>query len=580
VNPATPIAFALFGLALPVIAAYFHRRRRTPLRMPSAVLFRVIAGQTTPTSRAIAKPRHLLSLLLVLLALAGLVAALVDLQRDGEEPRSYVVVLDTSASMGAKEVGEDKTRLQRAVDELEAATGRLGPQDRMALITTGDQTTVRIGFTEDHPRLVEVARGLEADGTSQAAAGALRIADAMCKASKDASIILLSDGVGVDAPATTCAIEHVPVGRVGPNVGITGFSVREADALGLAEVYVAVTADRIEAGEVEVSLELDGQLIDVIPVDVPASGEAKRVHRIPMPPGKTVVARLSNIGEDVLSADDTASAPRRLGGRVRTILVSTSRLSFTAEALRLHPRVDLTVIGPHDALPDGAYDLLVLEAMRPASELPAAPKVLAFGPAAAELGLRERGTAELPEIVRWSFDDALFRFVSFDEVAVPDAAIFETADDVTSLVDSDKGALAVRTKLDDRTVVAFGFLPHESDFVLRVGFVNLMANVVEWAVPDLAGDTEEASIVMATTEARVNPATQIENTSRGDFSGPVRTTAPLWRTLSFVALGVLALEWLLPALAGFLGGWRERRLKARRRKLLPTTASGGSAPTA
>ena len=575
-NPATPIAFALFGLALPVIAAYFHRRRRTPLPVPSAVLFRVIAGQTTPTSRAIAKPRHILSLLLILLALAGLVSALVDLQRDGEEPRSYVVVLDTSASMGAKEVGEEKNRLERAIDELEAATRRLGPQDRMALITTGDQTIVRVGLTEDHPRLVEVARGLEPGGTSQAAAGALRIADAMCKASPDAAIILLSDGVGVDAPPTTCAIEHVPVGRIGPNIGITGFSVREADALGLAEVYVAVTADRIEAGEVEVALELDGQLVDVIPVDVPATGEAKRVHRIPMPPGQTVVARLLNVGEDVLAADDTATAPRRLGGRVRALLVTTSRLSFTAEALRLHPRVDLTVIGPHDAVPEGSYDLLVLEATRPASDLPPAPKVLAFGPAALELGLRERGTAELPEIVRWSFDDALFRFVSFDEVAVPDAAIFETADDVTSLVDSDKGPLGVRTKVDDRTVVAFGFLPHESDFVLRVGFVNLMANVVEWAVPDLGGDGDDVAVVMPTTEARVRPAAQIEGTSRGDFSGPVRSHAPLWRTLSFAALGILALEWLLPAIAGFVAGIRERRLKARRRKLLPTTASGGT----
>lgn len=577
-NPATPIAFALLGLALPVVAAYFHRRRRTPLRIPSAVLFRIIAGQTTPTSRAIAKPRHLLSLLLVLLALLGLVSALVDLQRDGEEPRSYVVVLDTSASMGAKEIGEDATRLERAIEELSAATSRLGPQDRIALITTGEQTTVRVGFTEDHPRVVEVARELQTHGTSQAAAGALRIADAMCKSSPDTSIILLSDGVGVDAPTTSCPIEHVAVGRIGPNVGITGFSVREADALGLAEVYVAVTADRIEAGEVEVALELDGQLVDVIPVDVPASGEAKRVHRIPMPPGKAVVARLQNIGEDVLAADDTATAPRRLGGRVRAILVTTSRLSFTAEALRLHPRVDLTVIGPHDAVPDGIYDLLVLEAVRPASELPAAPKVLAFGPAAAELGLRERGTAELPEIVRWSFDDTLFRFVSFDEVAVPDATTFETADDVTSLVDSDKGPLAVRTRIDDRDVVAFGFLPHESDFVLRVGFVNLMANVVEWAVPHLAGEDEPVTEVMATTEARVHPAAQIEGTSRGDFSGPVRTTAPLWRTLSWVVLGVLALEWLLPAIAGFVGGWRERRLKARRRKLLPTTASGGTTP--
>jgi hypothetical protein len=571
VNPVQPLALALLGLSLPLIAAYFHRRRRTPLRVPSAILFRIMAGPSSPTSRAMAKPRHLLSLLLVLAALVGLAVAIADPRRDGEQPRSYIVVLDTSASMGVIETGEESTRLQRAVDKLEQTAARLGPQDRLALITTGAQTTVRVGLTEDHPAVVAVARQLQPDGSSQAAAGALRIADAMCKANDDAAIILLSDGVGVSAPSTHCAIEHVPIGRLGANVGITGFSVREADALGLAEVYVAVTADRLEAGEIEVALELDGKLIDVVPIDVPASGEAKRVHRIPMPPGRTVVARLDKVGEDVLADDDTAQVPRRVGGRVRTLLVSTSRLSFTAEALRLHPRVDLTVVGPHDEIPEPSYDLLVLETPRPAPELPVAPHVLAFGTAATELGLRERGVAELPEIVRWTFDDALFRFVSFDEIGLPESATYEPDEAFTSLVDSDKGPIAVRGRIDDREVVAFGFLPHASDFVLRVGFVNLIANIVEWAVPPLsAEDTDELPRVMPSTEARVTPPPQITGTTRGDFSGPVRTKLPLWRLLLWIALGVIALEWVLPGFALAIGGWRERRLKRRRRRILPT----------
>ena len=31
-NAVQPLAFALLGLSLPVIAAYFHRKRKTPLR--------------------------------------------------------------------------------------------------------------------------------------------------------------------------------------------------------------------------------------------------------------------------------------------------------------------------------------------------------------------------------------------------------------------------------------------------------------------------------------------------------------------------------------------------------------------
>lgn len=553
---AQPWALALALLALPVVISYLHRRRRTPLRVPSAMLLRVIAGQTTPKSRAMAKPRHILSLLLVLLALLGLVAALVDLQRDDERPRNYIVVLDTSASMGTTAPGDPTTRLQQAVERLEQSLDRLGQQDRVALVTAGDHAVVRVGLTEDHARVLEVARAQEPAGTSDGAIAALRIADAMCRANEHAQVVLLSDGVGVSAPDTQCAIEHVPVGRLGPNVGISALSVREADALGLAEVYLAVTVDRDAPSELEVELSVDGLLLEVVPLDLPAEGEVKRLLRVPMPPGRRVTATLRDPGVDLLAADDVAWAPRRVGGRVRTLLVTDTRLSFTAEALRLHPRVDLSLIGPTDQAPTEPFDLVVLEAARPAAALPEASHVAVLGPAATDLGfaIRKSGV-EGAEIVRWSFDDPLFRFVSFDEVQVPKANVLEVGEGQTAIVDSDQGPLAVRSSTETQARIAFGFLPHETDFVLRVGFVNLVANLVEWAapaVPPTAGEEAEAFALPA-VESRIDPPSQIEGTARGEFSGPVRTRMAPWRLLAWIAGAVLALEWLLPVLALALG---------------------------
>lgn len=566
-NLAQPWALALAVMAVPVVISYLHRRRRTPLVVPSAMLLRVIAGQTTPKSRAMAKPRHLVSLLLVLLALAGLVAALVDLQRDDEQPRNYIVVLDTSASMGATSAGDPTTRLQQAVERLEESVGELGQQDRVALVTASDHAVVRVGLTEDHGRVLEVARAQEPAGTSEGAASALRIADAMCRANEHAVVVLLSDGVGVSAPDTRCAIEHVPVGRLGPNVGINALSVREADALGLAEVYLAVTADRDAPGELEVELYVDDLLIEVVPLDLPAEGEVKRLLRVPMPPGRRVTARLRDPGTDVLAADDAAWAPRRLGGRVRTLLVTDTRLSFTAEALRLHPRVDLSLIGPSDQTPEDSFDLVVLEADRPAAALPPASHVVSLGASVTELGfaIRKPGV-EGAEIVRWSFDDPLFRFVSFDEVQVPKANVLEVGEGQTALVDSDQGPLAVASSTADQQRIAFGFLPHETDFVLRVGFVNLVANLVEWAAPapPAVEGAEAEAFALPAIESRVDPPTQIAGTTRGEFSGPVRTQMAPWRLLAWLAAAVLGLEWLLPALALGLGRlWT--RVRPRRR---------------
>jgi von Willebrand factor type A domain/Aerotolerance regulator N-terminal len=575
-----PWALALAVLALPVVMAYLHRRRRTPLRVPSAILLRVIAGQTTPKSRAMAKPRHLVSLLLMLLALAGLVTALVDLQRDEEQPRNYIVVLDTSASMGATSLGggsgDDTTRLSQAVAQLEEAVGRLGQQDRVALLTADDRAVVRVGLTEDHARVLEVARAQAPAGGSDGALAALRIADAMCHATPHAVVVLLSDGVGVSAPTTRCAIEHVPVGRLGPNVGINALSVREADALGLAEVYLAVTADRDAPGELEVELLIDDQLMEVVPLDLPAQGEVKRLLRVPMPPGRRVTAQLRGGDVDLLKADDVAWAPRRLGGRVRTLLVTDTRLSFTAEALRLHPRVDLSVIGPTDATPSERFDLVVLEAARPAAALPQASYIVVFGgpsggAPATDLGITVRKPGvEGAEIVRWSFDDPLFRFVSFDEVQVPKADVLEVGEGQTALVDSDQGPLAVLASTADRQVLAFGFLPHETDFVLRVGFVNLVANLVEWAAPappQSVGQDADAFALPA-AESRIDPPDQIPGTARGEWSGPVRTHMAPWRLLAWLVGAVLALEWLLPALALGIG-----RLVARVRLRYPNAMS-------
>ncbi len=207
-----PFALAALVLAVPLVAAYLHRRRRVEKRVPSLLLLRVIAGTSRPTRRAWSRPRHLVSLVLVLLALVGLVLALVDLHDEHDRPRDFVVVFDTSASMGAS---DGSTRLQHGIEAVDTALGALRPGDRVALVTTGAQTLVRVGLTEDHGRVREVLGTLTPEGGSQGAAAALRIADAICRAGEDGSIVLVSDLVGVDIPATSCPVEHIAVGRDG-----------------------------------------------------------------------------------------------------------------------------------------------------------------------------------------------------------------------------------------------------------------------------------------------------------------------------------------------------------------------------
>lgn len=556
-SAAQPLAFLLAALALPLVLAYLHRRKRIVTKVPSTLLFRAIAGEAMPRRNALAHPRHLVSLLLMVLALLAGVHALADVRADGEHPRDLVVVLDTSTSMGAR-TPSGSTRLETAVDRLAASLGKLAPDDRVALITMGSATTVRVGLTEDRARILEAARaqrpswcgrGHDAGGCAAQANAALRIADSMCRRSRDGAIVLFSDGVGLAVPSTRCSVRHIPIGTPGPNVGITALAVREADALGLTEVYLQLTVSTRGAREVEVELRVDDAVVDVVSLDVPYDGQVEHLHRLELPLGERVTAHLRRAGEDVLPADDVAQAPRRAGQRVAVLLVAKTRRSFVAEALRLHPRVDLTIVGPHDRSPDGDHDLLVLETPYLAGALPSTPRLVALGTPAADVGLNERGTFASPEIVRWSVDDPLLRFVDLDALVLPRATTVEPSDQQQALVDSDEGALAVLSQWEGRELLYLGFAPAESDLVLRVGFVNFVANLVEWAAPAGDGAGEGLSnAALPALESRIDPPPRLANTVTGDLAAR-GSSSPLWRIFLLLMLGLVTVEWLLPVVA-------------------------------
>lgn len=545
-SPATPWLLGLGLLSLPVIAAYLHRQRRLKQPVSSALLFRIIAGENTPTKRALARPRHLVSLIVILFALLTMVAAAADFRRDTTKPRDWIVVLDTSASMGATLLGSDTSRLDEAREALGDALSTMGPGDRISLVTAGETTSVQIGLTEDHASVLTLAAELKANGSGESLPRAMAIADAMAQGD-DAEVVLITDGVGVSLPDMKRSPEIVTVGSPGPNLGINALVVREADALGLAEVFLSVTSNVGSDRDVEIVLEVDDTVVDVLPLTVPSRSAVESLHRVALPEGKRVTATLQNHGDDVLSVDDFASTPRDEGERVSVVLVTRTRVSFTAEALRLHPRVDLRILGPFDAAPSETADLLLLESDYRAGALPPARAVLAMGVDPTPLGVEQGPSVPSPDIMRWSFDNPLFRFVDLESIELPRANTLRLREGMDSLLDSEQGPLAVHLRDADRDIVVFGFAPHDSDLVLRVGFVNLIANAVEWAAPAAPDDPGALPAqVLPATESRLDPVRAIPGALQGHFADHRAPQRPAWRTLAWLAFALLLLEGLLP----------------------------------
>lgn len=546
-NVVYPLAFALLALSLPIFAAHLWRKRIDPRRVSSTLLLRKIAAPKEPPKRGVSQPKHLFSLVLLVLALVIATLAVADVRREGEAPRDLVIVLDTSASMGAEDDGE--TRLAMALDKLDAILASLHTGDRVALVTTGAQNVVRMGLTEDYASVAAVARTLTPGGTSDHASAALRLADGICAQSAAGRIVLLSDGVGVSVPETVCAIEHVPTGTEVPNAGISELSVRAGDAFGVSEVHVAVTSALGKAQRAEIALLAGDRVIDLAAVDLPARGKAERLLRLELPAGEELSAELKLGEPDALAADDVATAQRAEGGRVRTLLVSPAERSFTAEALRLHPRVDLTVVKSGEAIAeDSKLDLVVLEALPKDGLVPPAKHLVTFGMPPQVAGLQDGKRVERPEIVRWAFSDPLFRYVDFQGVKIPLGTLMTPSKTQRTLIDSEEGALVLLDAQPERDVLYVGFSPFESDFVLRVGFVNFVANVVEWASSASAVGAQQG--VLSSTESALTMPDALEGANVRQVGKLRVPDLPLWRWAVLALLAILGIELIGQAIAG------------------------------
>ena len=499
-----PWALALLALAAPVVAAYLFRLHTQRRAVASTMLLRVLRDPQPAAQRARARLRHKLSLALVLAGLAFAVLALVRPVLGGRGRQRIIVVLDTSASMGARD--GDGTRLGRAVDELAALADRLAPDDQLALISTGAAGAVEVPPTRGHAAVVMRARALAeagARGDNRGDELALRLADALCRDASKSQIIVVSDGAGLTVPPGRCPRRQLAVARAAENVGVSALSARLIDGLGTHDLHVAVTSSATAPRPVQVTLSVDDRVLDVIPLEVPAAGTVERSLRLVIDgePGARLRAALTGpgAGADALAADDQASVALPDAGPVSVLLVTTRKASLLAEALKVHPRARLAVAAP-DALPAGPFDLILLEDAAKAA-LPPAGHVVGFGlvPTGAPLALGAAATER--GVVRWDFDAPWFRYVDLRDLFVTSAKIVSGG---RAIIDSPSGALASITGWGDRELIVTGFGVGETDLGLRAAFPNLVANLIDWAAP-ASGPRPPPEGVLAAAESDLRP---------------------------------------------------------------------------
>ncbi|HAM73972.1 MAG TPA: hypothetical protein DCM86_20295 [Verrucomicrobiales bacterium] len=485
----TPIAF-LFALALPVVVAMYLLKRRRITRLTSSTLLwrRFLAESQANAPFQRLRAHWLMLLQLLLLALVVLALARPYFKGSARQSRLRVVVLDGSASMQSTDVAPSRFEAARA--EAAGWIEGLRGEERMMILLAGASTEVRQSPTTDKGALHRALDACRPSDSSTRLVEALQTAAAFTYEKRGeeevttGEIHLFSDGASTDLGAL--ASKNLPlvyhrVGRRAHNLGIISLDLR-ANPENAAEraVFVGVSNPSPEAWNTQVELRFNGQLLEVKPIQVPATNTAAVTFLARQETDGLFTATLA--GTDDLAVDDQASLYSPLPRPVNVLLVTRGN-RFLERALAGLPGVRLRLAGP-GPLPEGSHDLVILDDVAPP-----------VWPTGNLLAIRVAGTnwfeglqaEENPSIVDWNQTHPVLRHVSFDTVDVAEALLPKSATWGVPLIQSQLHPLAVAGERDHRRVLWLGFDPLKSSWPLRISFPIFIANAVEWLGPGASG---------------------------------------------------------------------------------------------
>jgi len=510
---ARPMALLLLLGAVPIVWAYL--RRAPPQRVLASSLLLLRAAAAAPSRR-----RRLDRMLSLLLVLGTLLAVSLGLALEpAPATRPVVVVLDTSASMGAAAGPGQGTRLDAARDALDGWLDHW-PDAPVTLLQTPPLRTLLVDVAD--PTAVQrlaasmVPAGEHADPTP--------LLRGLCAGDAPPAVLLLSDQLALPDDLA-CPVHRPDLGAPPANGGVTDLVARSADGLGLTELQVET------AGPGPLTVAIDGG--PARPVAAPGG-----LLWLSLPQGGRVTV---SGPPDPHAADDAATLTLSSPGAVRATVVTDDPRGYASLALGAHPRVALTVQGPDAPLSD--TDLLVLE-VAPSGSLPAARRTLALGIDPAVVGA-ERGPPRAEPTVSAQADHPLLRWVELSDLHITRSAVLPVPAGGVALLSSDEGALVVTApRAGGAALVLTGFSLRDTDLALRAAWVNLIANLVEAA--GAAPEVVRGQGLLSTAESA--PA----------VAGAGLPTRPLQ-----AAFGLAGLLAFLLLTAETAAAWRRRRSRAR-----------------
>ncbi len=298
-NPAG--LFLLLGY-IPILILHILKPRRVESIVSSAMLWKadvVAATAARPWSRL--RRSWLLLAQLLVVTLLALAWANPVMKKPSPLADHTVVVLDTSASMGAIE-GET-SRLDVAKEEAANVWQELPSGAKISLVLAGPQPRVLVTATTNQSTFENAVDEVEVAPGPADLAQAMTLAEGLETPEARLGIVLVSDGghTEQELAGLPLGVTHRPVGSESQNQAITSLTV-DPSAEGLG---VTVVAEQSRGGPTTVLLtvSVDGDPKRVL--DIELQEGQPTITELDVPNGEQVVASISAVSSDDTDSEDS-----------------------------------------------------------------------------------------------------------------------------------------------------------------------------------------------------------------------------------------------------------------------------------
>ena len=488
--------WAFLGLiTIPIIIIlYLLKQKHKEYNISSLFLWEEVLKDLEANAPWQKLKKNLLMILQIIAALL-LVFALARpfLNAVGSDTAHVIVALDTSLSMKATDVGE--SRFEEAKNRANKLISNLKPGTAVTLISMGKSVNIEANLSNDRGRLLDKLSKLKASNSTSNIEDAESLISSIIKQNQETRVVVFGDSA-INIPGVD--VEFSKVSNNGDNFAVTMMSHTKTEK-GIT-VLSRISNYSAKDATIPVSLYVDKNVFDAKNVDIKKGETANVYWNEVLPNAKLIEARIDI--DDSLDIDNSAWNVVNNIKKNKVILVSDSNV-FIEKIAALYNGVELFKAGYESSDEWKGYDLYIFDGFLP-KKIPNDGNIMVFNPNENKM-FEILETIEAPVIDE--MDGSIFRYVEGFEFSIGKTKTLKVPTWGREILGTNGGSAAFSGIYDNRRVMVFGFDVHNTDIPLTPAFPIIMANSLDWLLPDSINNAENVYSGEG-IEFNIGPSTQ------------------------------------------------------------------------